>query len=145
HPGSVREGRSHPPLEVVLAGGEHQQKFGLGPHRFAKQQRAQGFGELGAARLAGQHHLPSRLAQALGVPVQVSTLAGTVDALEGDESAAHRDALAGERRRNWYSRTARLCASSVSENWLLPSPRETKYSSRVAAGVTAASRDASPG
>src|SRR5690606_9947682 len=106
---------------------------------------AQGLGELRAAGLAREHDFPARLAQALGVPLEMGALAGPVDALEADEPPPHFASPRGALRLSWYSRTARLCASSVSANSLVPSPRETKYSSRVSAGLTAASSDASPG
>src|SRR5690606_10135059 len=124
HPGAAGKRRPHPALEMVLASREHEQQLGLRVHGLAEQHGAKCFGEVGAARLAGEQDHPARLAQAIGIPLEMRALAGAVDPLEADEPASHLDSPVGERRRSWNSRTARLWASSVSENWLLPSPLE---------------------
>ena len=80
--------------------------------------------------------------QGIGQRLDMGGFAGTVDAFEADKYAPLRHHWLPPR---WYWLTARLCSSSERLNWLLPSPRATKYSARVAAGCTAAISEALPG
>jgi hypothetical protein len=74
---------------VAVPRREHQQGLGERVHRVVQHQRAQLLGQFGAAGFARADDLGAALAQPLGQCVDVRGLAGAVDALEGDESAAH--------------------------------------------------------
>lgn len=128
--------------DVLPAAGEHQQRLGLQVHALVQQHFAQALAQRRAARLAGHHHLPALRRQPrfelLGEPRQVRALARAVDAFECDE-------LAGHGWPRWYLLTARLWSVRLVENWLVPSPRATKYSASDGAGFIAASSEAMPG
>ena len=105
------------------------------------------------------HHRAAALAQPRLQGIQVTGLAGTVDAFQRDEKTcshvsgarppeatdtpprgaadlAKRGSVGASsfQRPRMYLFTARLCASRFSLNSLLPSPRDTKYSALVRAG-----------
>src|SRR5688500_4984196 len=107
--------------------------------RGIEHQRAHGFAECGAAGLARGDHVEAVLQQPLVHGGEHGALAGAFAAFQRDQPAALHS------RRNWYLRTARLCASSVGENSWLPSPRATKYSASPGAGWSAASSAGTPG
>ena len=106
-------------LQVVAARREHEQRLGQRVHRRVQRQPAQLLGQRRAARFAREDDGAAGVAERLRERVDVAGLAGAVDAFEAEEQAAAHRPL-------WYLFTARLCSSSVSLNWLLPSPRETK-------------------
>jgi len=54
-------------------------------HRLGKQQAAQFFSQRRTARLAGDDNFMTVLTQPLGKPLQVGTLASTIDTFQGDE------------------------------------------------------------
>lgn len=118
--------------------GKHQQGFGFEVHRRMEQQFPELFTQFRTAGFARDMDDLSLLAQQFGKPLDVAALASAVDAFEGYEFSSHLPPF-------WYLLTALLCSSSVRENWLLPSPRATKYSTSLLAGWSAAWIAASPG
>src|SRR6185369_12418000 len=104
-------------------------------------------GQRRSARLAGDGHHPALGAKFVGQRRHVTGFAGAVDAFESDEKALlHGNAFPHRAHcPRWYLLTARLCSSRLALKWLLPSPRETKYSASVGAGWTAATSEALPG
>src|SRR5439155_971894 len=139
-----KRGRNHL-RDMLAARGKHQKGLGIDIHRLGEDERAQVLAQRRTAGLARDYDVFSAPAQEISHTADVRTLSSTVDAFQGDElAAAHRP----ERRRApgiWYLPTARLCSTSVLENSLVPSPRETKYRASVWAGCITASSDASPG
>ena len=136
------QGRFDHLLQMVAPGGEDQQRLGQRVHRVLQHQGAEFFGQRRAARLPGDGDRPALRAERVGDAVDMRALARTVDALERNEDAVrHRKGYF----LRWYWSTARLCSSSDGLKWLVPSPRETKYSACVASGCTAASSAARPG
>ena len=98
--------------QVFTAGCEHQQRFGQRVHGFVQHQFAQFFRQRRAARLAGQHHGPARLAEQIGHAGDVRGLARAVDAFKTDEcAAAHKGvkSIPHCRRCHWPGRTVHHC------------------------------------
>jgi hypothetical protein len=85
---SPRQGRFDHLFEVFAAGGEHQQGFGLEVHGLVQQQFAELLAKRRAAGFAGAHHRSAVAANKRRGSGNMTALAGAVDALEGDESAA---------------------------------------------------------
>mmetsp|Transcript_5225 Transcript_5225/g.19536 ORF Transcript_5225/g.19536 Transcript_5225/m.19536 type:complete len:265 (+) Transcript_5225:99-893(+) len=79
---------------------------------------AQRLGQRRATGLAAELHVGTLCTEPIGHGPDMGGLAGTVDALEADESSRHLPRM--------YLLTARLCAARSSLNSLLPSPRATK-------------------
>jgi hypothetical protein len=125
---------------MVAARGEDQQRFRHRVHRRMQDQLAQLLGKGRAAGFARANDFGAEAPQVRGDGLDVTRLAGAVDALERDEPAAHAWSYL-----RWNRFTARLCSARVSLNSLLPSPRETKYSALLKSGRTAASRASLPG
>ena len=123
---------------MVAPGCEHQQRLRQRIHRVVQDQRADLFRQRRAAGLARHRHRPTVLAQGIGQWLDMGGFAGAVDAFKADE-----DTLNHWPRWNLF--TARLCSSRVALNWLLPSPRATKYMALLSAGCSAASNDDLPG
>src|SRR5690606_21299581 len=108
--------------EVLAAGGEHQHRLGLEVHRLVQQQLAQALAERRAAGLAGVHHVDAAGLEQGDRGGDLGALAGAVDALEGDETAAGRGRTQGVLLLRMKRSTARLWSASLRENSLLPSP-----------------------
>jgi hypothetical protein len=70
---------------VVAPAGKHQQRLGERIHGFAQQQRAQLFGQRGAARFTCDGDAAPGAAQGGRQCLDVRGLARAIDALEGDE------------------------------------------------------------
>lgn len=132
------ESRHDEARDVLATSGKHQQRLGFEVHGSTQEQFAQFFAEFGATRLSRHMDNVPSVAQVSGQPLDMAALASTIDAFEGNEFAFHLPPL-------WYLLTARLCSSRVCENWLLPSPRATKYSAELSPGLSAASNAAGPG
>lgn len=88
HPGATRQRRLDHLVQVLAAGGEHQQGLGIQAHRIGQHQGAQLFAQRRAAGLAGGDHLQALAAQELGDPLGMRALAGPVDPLQRDEASA---------------------------------------------------------
>ena len=131
--------------QMVPPGRKHQQRLGERVHGLVQHQAAQGFGQRRATGFAGQCHRPALGSEGIGQPLDMGGFAGPVDAFKADEQARSGGVVQSHHLPRWYWLTARLCSSSDGLKWLLPSPLATKYSARVCAGCTAASKAALPG
>src|SRR3990167_7258738 len=118
-----------------------QQGFGHGVHRIIEHQGPQLFSKRRATRFACQRDRPALRLESLRQAVDMGRFAGAVNAFKTDEKSTCHACYCPR----WYLFTARLCASRLSLNWLLPSPRATKYSARLLAGCATAMSEALPG
>ena len=144
-PVAARQRRADHLVDVLAPRGEHQQRLGVMRHGHAQQQFAQLLAEGRATRFARGRYAMAARADCLCEPRRVRALAGAVDTFERDESAllvhsgtfALRYSLRGRQAPTlarpihhrppfWNFVTARLCSTSVAENFDVPSPRETK-------------------
>ncbi len=122
-------------------------------HFLVQQQLAQFFAKRGTARLTGTDNCLAPIMQQLSDKSDVRRFAGAIDAFKCNELATchkciFQPAIILRMRsliQRWYLLTARLWSLRSVENWLVPSPRETKYKASVFAGFNAAASDASPG
>src|SRR5690606_26478731 len=102
HPAPRRQRRTDGALQMIAAGGEHQQ--GLGHRRPAARIAVQGdvanvLGAVGSPGFASLQDLEVSRAQPLDQPRDLSRLAGPLAAFEGDESAlGHRRTMAAPAR-----------------------------------------------
>ena len=148
HHGTARQRRLDHPAQVVAPGRKHQQRLGERIHVARQEQLAQGLGQRCAARFAGAHHFVTGFLPAGGDAVDLGGLARAVDAFGGDEAAGGTGEMVNFAQRaalRWNLSTARLWSASVSLNWLVPSPRATKYSALLLAGRIAAISESRPG
>ena len=110
-------------VEMLAAGSKEKERLRLGVQRFCTIQNEfpQPLAQSRPSRLARKGHGDALPPQKIREPGDVGRLARTVDALEGNEFAAH------QRRPDlWYLATARSCSTSVREKCEVPSPRDTK-------------------
>jgi len=87
HPVATRQGRLDHLLEMLPAGGKHQQGLGLQVHGLVQQQFAELLAKPRTAGLAGAHHRFAVVANKRRGSGNMAALAGAVDAFKGDESA----------------------------------------------------------
>ena len=142
HPAPGRQRRLDDLHDVLAPGGKHQQHLGADVHGFGQQQLPQLFTQRRAARFACHHQFMAGSADLRRNRLDMAALAGAIHAFHGDEPTTrgamrrcilrvhHGFAARSLMRREgaiWNRWTARLCASSVLENSLVPSPRATKY------------------
>lgn len=81
-------------VNMLGAGGGIKQQFGGGPHdlvAWVQQDFTNGFGNGGAAGLAGNEHVATFLPEALFQQADLRALTAAFYALEGDEEASHSD------------------------------------------------------
>ena len=140
HHFAARQGRPDDLGNVVASGGKNQQRLGQSIHGRVQHHLAKLFRQRGSAGLARDADDVGRSAHSRRHGVDMGGFAGTVNAFHADKKSVHAAYFL-----RWYRSTARLCSSSVALNWLLPSPRATKYRALDGAGCTAASKAVRPG
>src|SRR5690606_2084352 len=102
---------------------EHQQRFGFELHGLSKNNVSQGFAQFGTTGLSRADNIKPPSTKMVYQTFDVGAFACAVQPFKRHEAASLRS---HQRRPNIYLATARLCATRVSENSLVPSPRDTK-------------------